>query len=167
MDDDARRAARSSATFGRDSLRKRSPEIQAALNLLTASSKRDMPNGETTVDFRADLRDLNLQGAALGPGYLRTRSSTAPTSTTWTVASARAREAPTSAGPTSGAPASTAPSSSAILKKVNLQGAHFDAPVDEHGTPRPEQPTVLTNADLSNADLREASFAEATLQGAG
>jgi hypothetical protein len=65
-------------------------------------------------------------------------------------------------------PARTAARSSATFGRDSLrkrspdvQGAHFDAPVNEDGTPRPEQPTVLTNADL-----RQASFAGATMPGA-
>jgi uncharacterized protein YjbI with pentapeptide repeats len=160
MDDDARRAARSSATFGRDSLRKRTPDIQGALNLLTARSKVAMPNGDTTVDFRADLRDLNLQGAALGTAYLEkailngTHLDYLDCGVRQGQASADLREADFRGASLYGA----------ILKSVNLRGAHFDAPVNEDGTPRPEQPTVLTDADLSQADLTEASFAGATLQ---
>jgi uncharacterized protein YjbI with pentapeptide repeats len=162
MDDDARRAARSSATFGRDSLRKRSPHVQGALDLLAAKSKLAMPNGETTVDFRADLRDLNLQGAALGTAYLQ---NAILNGTHLDYLDCGVREGQESAD-LSGADFRGASLFGAILKKVNLRGAHFDAPVNEDGTPRPEQPTVLTNADLTNADLREASFAGATLKGA-
>jgi uncharacterized protein YjbI with pentapeptide repeats len=162
MDDDARRAARSSATFGRVSLVKRSPDIQAALDLLAARSKLAMPNGETTADFHADLRDLNLQGAALGPGFLQ---NAVFNGTHLDYLECGVREGQKSAD-LSGADFRGASLFGAILKKVNLRGAHFDAPVDEEGKPRPKQPTVLTNADLSNADLREASFAGATLNGA-
>lgn len=162
MDDDARTAARSSAAFGRDSLRKRTPDVQGALDLLAARSKVAMPNGETTVDFHADLRDLNLQGAAMGTAYFEEARFNG-THLDYLDCGVRPGQASANLR---GADFRGASLYGAVLKSVNLRGTHFDAPVNEDGTPRPEQPTVLTNADLSQADLTEASFTGATLPGA-
>ena len=136
--------------------------MSRALDLLTARSKTAMPNGDTTVDFYADLRDLNLQGAALGTAYLE-KARFNGTHLDYLDCGVRAGRASANL---SGADFRGASLHGADLKRVNLQGALFDAPVNEDGTPRPGQPTVLTNADLSNADLRQASFAGATMPGA-
>jgi uncharacterized protein YjbI with pentapeptide repeats len=65
--EDPPRTGENDVRFGVESLRKRAPDVQSALSVV-ASGKRDLPG------YRADFRDADLQGAALGharlPGVL-------------------------------------------------------------------------------------------------
>jgi uncharacterized protein YjbI with pentapeptide repeats len=114
---------------------------------------------DTDVEYFADLRDLNLQGAAMGPAHFEAARFNG---THLDYLDCGVRRGQASAN-LSGADFRGASLYGAILKNVNLRKALFKAPVNEDGTPRPEQPTVLTNADLSQADLTEASFTGATM----
>ena len=155
------RRPRAPSTLGLDSLRKRAPDVQGALDLLTAKSKVAMPNGKSTVNFRADLRDTNLQGAALGTAYLE---NAILNGAHLDYLNRLVREGQASAD-LRGADFRGASLYGAYLNNVNLRGALLEAPVNEDGSPRLGQPTVLTNADLRGADLSETKFRGATLQG--
>jgi uncharacterized protein YjbI with pentapeptide repeats len=162
MSDDARTAAASSPRIGHDSLRKRAPDVQGALDLLSARSKIAMPNGESTVDFRADLRDVNLQGAAFGTAYFE---NAVFNGTHLDHADFRVHDGLASAD-LRGADFRGASLHSAHLNGVNLRGALFQVPFKEDGTPRLQQTTDLSHVDLGGANLTETKFQGANLRGA-
>jgi uncharacterized protein YjbI with pentapeptide repeats len=59
--------AADSSSVGWGSLQKRATDVQLALDVLSRGSKPKLDDGRA---FRADLRDTNLQGAALGKAQL-------------------------------------------------------------------------------------------------
>jgi uncharacterized protein YjbI with pentapeptide repeats len=162
MRDPDRVAAWSSATIGRGSLKKRAPDVQAALDLLASKSKIQMPNGNSKVDFRADLRDANLQGAALGPGYLENAIFNGA-HLDYLDSGVKEGQAHADLRKADFRGASLF---HAILSDVNLSGAMFQAPINEDGSPRPGQPTDLRYADLQRANLTETQFVGTNLQDA-
>jgi uncharacterized protein YjbI with pentapeptide repeats len=161
MSDGARQAAASSPLIGDDSPRKRAADVQGALDLLSARSKIAMPNGDSTVDFRADLRDVNLQGAAFGTAYFENAIFNGAH---LDHADFRVRDGQASAD-VRGADFRGASLHSAHLNGVNLQGALFQVPFNEDGTPRPQQTTDLSHVDLRRANLTDTKFQGANLRG--
>jgi uncharacterized protein YjbI with pentapeptide repeats len=161
MSDEQRAAAAGSARMGHDSLRKRSPDVQGALDLLSARSKLAVPNGESTVEFWTDLRDVNLQGAAFGAAHFEKARFNG---THLDHADFQVREGVASAD-LRGADFRGASLHSAHLNGVNLQGALFQVPTGQGGRPRVEQTTDLSHADLGGANLTETKFQGANLSG--
>jgi uncharacterized protein YjbI with pentapeptide repeats len=161
MSDSARLEAASSPVVGRGSLVKRT-DVQGALNLLASKSKTQLPDGNEKSDFRADLRDVNLQGAAFGTAYFENAIFNG---THLDYLDCGVKEGQAHAN-LSKADFRGASLYHAILRGVNLSGAWFQAPINEDGTPRPEQATDLSYADLQQADLTGTRFDGANLRGA-
>ena len=157
LSDAERLAAETSPTVGIGSLRKRAPDVQAALGALSKTDKLKLPDGRP---FRADLRDVDLQGAELGRALLqRALFSGAHLD----YADARTRDAVANL---EGADFQGATLFGAHLDRAKLAGAVFRTPLRADNTLRTEQTTDLRNAHLVGADLSEASFVAANLQGA-
>jgi uncharacterized protein YjbI with pentapeptide repeats len=145
------RKAEDDPRVGVGSLRKRAPDVQAALNVL--SEHKQGP-------FRADLRDADLQGAAFGKAWLpRAIFSGAHLD----YMDCRVGEGPYANF--QGADFQGASMYGAYLDNADLTKAVFNTPAPG-GKLRTSQITDLRDAEFKGAILVEANFTAANLAGA-
>ena len=148
------RAGEDDARVGIGALRKRAPDVQAALSVV-GSNKGDLPD-------KLDLRDADLQGAALGraqlPGalfsgahldYLDVRTSDQPYANF------------------AGAEFKGASLYGAYFNNADLRSANFTATKGRRATLRGAdfRGALLTEADFAGADLTDADFRGAKIDG--
>jgi uncharacterized protein YjbI with pentapeptide repeats len=157
MSDEKKLAAETSRAVGIGSLRKRSPDVQAALGALGKRSKLKLPDGRP---FRADLRDVDLQGAELGRAQLQ-RAIFSGAHLDY--ADSRTRD--TNAN-FEGADFQGATLFGAHLDRAVLTDAIFSTPTEPDGARRTSQTTDLRNAHFVRADLSGAKFQAADLRNA-
>jgi uncharacterized protein YjbI with pentapeptide repeats len=146
------RKAEAHPLVGVGSLRKRAPDIQAALSVL--SERKREP-------FKVDLRDADLQGAALGHAWLP--------GAIFSGAHLDYMDCRTGQGPYADyqkADFQGATLYGSYFNNANLTDAVFNTPVEGDGTPRTSQTTDLRDAHLRGATLVRANFKAANLTGA-
>ena len=137
---------------GVGSLRKRAPDVQTALNVLS-----ELKQGP----FRADLRDADLQGAALGKAWLP--------GAIFSGAHLDYMDCRVGKGPYAnfqGADFQGASMYGAYLDNADLTKAVFNTPVEADKKLRTSQTTDLRDAEFKGAILVEADFTAANLDGA-
>ena len=169
LSDDARRARADSPTVGIGSLTKRAGDIQYALGVLSEHDK--VRAGSVLFTPRIDLRDLHLEGAALGHARLQ--------GTLFSGAHLDFLDVRTSSAPYASfqmADFQGATLFGAYLNDADLTGAKLSTPRNADGSLRVGQTTLLryaslrradlTGADLSGADLDHADLRDATLRDA-
>jgi uncharacterized protein YjbI with pentapeptide repeats len=145
------RKAEDDAQVGVGSLRKRAPDVQAALNVLSEHKERA---------FRADLRDADLQGAALGKAWLP--------GAIFSGAHLDYMDCRVGEGPYAnfqGADFQGAAMYGAYLDNADLTKAVFNTPAPG-GKLRTSQITDLRDAEFKGAILVEANFTAANLKSA-
>jgi hypothetical protein len=144
---------RDSPSVGWGSLQKRATDVQLALDILSRDSKLKLDDGRA---FRADLRDTNLQGAALEKAQLQ-RSIFNGSHLDYADGAAQADF--------QGSDFRGASLFGASFESANLSGALFSAPTGSSGQPL-DQPSDLRNVNFRRAILVGAKFDGADLRGA-
>jgi uncharacterized protein YjbI with pentapeptide repeats len=150
-------AAEASQTFGIGSLRHRAQDVQAALGALSESPKLRLPDGKP---FRADLQDMDLQGALLGHAKLQAAKFAGAH-----LDYADARTTDDFAN-LEGADFQGATLYGAHLDRIKLAHTTFRTPLKPDGTLRTSQKTDLRRAHFVGTDLTGADFTAAVLRGA-
>jgi uncharacterized protein YjbI with pentapeptide repeats len=146
------RKAEADHLVGVGSLRKRAPDVQAALGVL--SERKQIP-------FRVDLREVDLQGAELGHAWLP--------GAIFSGAHLDYLDCRTGQGPYAdfqGADFEGASLYGAYFNNANLTAAVFRTPINEDGTRRTSQTTDLRDAHFRGATLVRTDFEAANLAGA-
>jgi uncharacterized protein YjbI with pentapeptide repeats len=148
------RKAEEDPRVGVGSLLKRAPDVQAALNVLGEQKQ--------STTYRADLRDVDLQGAAFGKAWLpRAIFSGAHLD----YMDCRVGEAERRHADFQGADFQGASLYGAYFNKVNLTGAVFNTPAPG-GKLRTSQITDLRDAHFRGAILTGTNFSDADLDDA-
>jgi uncharacterized protein YjbI with pentapeptide repeats len=164
MAEENKRAAEDSPTIGIGSLSKRAADIQFALDVLSKHDKKLTDRG--LYSPRVDLRDANLQGAALGHAKLA--------GVLFSGSHLDYMDTRTGAGPYADfrmADFQGATLFGAYLNNANLTGAKLNTPRNADGSTREDQRTVLQytsfrRANLTQADLRASDLAKSDLRAA-
>jgi hypothetical protein len=144
---------RDSSNVGWGSLQKRATDVQLALDILSKESKTKLDDGRP---FRADLRDSNLQGAALEKAQLQ-RSIFNGSHLDYADVAGQAD--------LQGSDFRGASLFGASFDTANLSGALFSAPTSSSGQPL-KQTSDLRNVNFHRAILVGARFDGADLRGA-